>query len=118
MRDMYTKLHLLIGGRGISAEERDGEEVVNPATGQSLGTLPHATPADLDEALEHSLKGFTRWRDTSPFDRAIIMRRACDLIRDRSARIARILTLEQGKPLQESVGELTLSVDTVDWLAD
>jgi succinate-semialdehyde dehydrogenase/glutarate-semialdehyde dehydrogenase len=118
MRDMYTKLHLLIGGRAISAEERDGEEVVNPATGQSLGTLPHATPADLDEALEHSLKGFWRWRDTSPFDRAIIMRRACDLIRDRSVRIARILTLEPGKPLQESLGELTLSVDTVDWLAD
>jgi succinate-semialdehyde dehydrogenase/glutarate-semialdehyde dehydrogenase len=116
--DMYPELKLLLGGHSIVARERDGEDVINPATGLVLGHLPHATPADLDEALAHAQKGFLVWRATSPFERANSMRRASDLIRERSDAIAKMMTLEQGKPLRESQGELVLSTDTLDWLAD
>ena len=115
---MYPELKLLLGGHSIVTRERDGEDVINPATGLVLGHLPHATPADLDEALAHAQKGFLVWRATSPFERANSMRRASDLIRERSDAIAKMMTLEQGKPLRESQGELVLSTDTLDWLAD
>ena len=49
---MYTDLQLYIDGEWLNGKERKGEEVMNPATGKSLGTLPHASKADLDRALD------------------------------------------------------------------
>jgi succinate-semialdehyde dehydrogenase/glutarate-semialdehyde dehydrogenase len=97
---------------------RAGETVINPATEKPLATLPHATTDDLDRALTAAAKGFAVWRATSPHDRAKVLRRAADLIRERHERIARVLTLEQGKILAESRIEVTAAADTIEWYAE
>jgi succinate-semialdehyde dehydrogenase / glutarate-semialdehyde dehydrogenase len=115
---MYTNLELVIGGEKITASRRDSSAVLNPATGEPLARLPHATRDDLDRALEISAQAFKDWKRTLAVDRAKIMRRAADILRQRHEQIARILTLEEGKPLRESRAELTLAIETLDWMAD
>src|SRR5882757_4734739 len=98
----YDKLSLLIDGAALSGGGRAEQPVVNPATGETLGALPHASKADLDRALDAAQRGFAAWRAVSPYDRAKLLRRAADIIRERQAHIATQLTLEQGKPLAEA----------------
>src|SRR6266852_4707697 len=92
--------------------------VLNPATGEQAGSVSHAEQADLDLALEAVEKGFHAWRKISAFDRSKIMRKAADLVRERADSIARILTLEQGKPLAEAKGETMAGADIIDWFAE
>ena len=66
-----------------------GEDVINPATEKTLAQLPHASTADLDRALEAAEKGFAVWQGTAAYDRAKIMRKAADLLRERHDPIAR-----------------------------
>src|SRR6516225_7135395 len=66
---MYTDLALYIDGKWVNGGGRKGEDVLNPATEKPLAHLPHASKADLDEALEAAKKGFALWRATSAYDR-------------------------------------------------
>jgi len=115
---MYTDLALFIDGAFLSGEGRDSEPVLNPATGQVLAELPHATTADLDRALAAAATAFPAWRRTSAYERGRILKRAADLIRERKAAIARIMTPEQGKPLAESDGEIAHAADVLEWYAE
>jgi succinate-semialdehyde dehydrogenase/glutarate-semialdehyde dehydrogenase len=115
---MYTDLALLIDGEWLGRDGRKGEDVVNPATGKALGYLPHAGAGDLDRALAAAAKGFAAWRTTSAYDRAKVLRKAADLVRERADAIARILTLEQGKALAESRAEVLVTADIVEWFAE
>ncbi|MDO7836333.1 NAD-dependent succinate-semialdehyde dehydrogenase [Sphingobium sp. HBC34] len=116
---MYCELALYIDGRFIPAGPgRMSEPVLNPATGDTLAELPHATAAELDEALAAAQRAFPAWAATSPLERSNILRRAAILLRERMGDHARILTLEQGKPLAESRGELTHSAELLEWYAE
>ena len=101
----YPDLHLLIGGEKVSGEGRDTAEVIDPATGEAIGTVPHATADDLDRALDAAQRGFHEWRKTSADKRAAILAKAAGLIRERAGDIGKVLTREQGKPVKEAVGE-------------
>ena len=94
---MYSKLELFIDGKWLNGDGRAGEDVINPATEKPLAHLPHASTADLDHALEAAKKGFAAWRATSAYDRAKIMRKAADLLRERHEHVAKVMTQEQGK---------------------
>ena len=102
---MYEKLSLYINGQFISGEGRKTQDVINPATQEVLGQLPHASNADLDMALAAAEKAFATWKKSSPMDRSAILRKVGQLTRDRSKEIARNMTLDQGKPLAEALGE-------------
>jgi succinate-semialdehyde dehydrogenase / glutarate-semialdehyde dehydrogenase len=115
---MYTDLKLFIDGKWRSGEGRKGEDVINPATGKVLGHLPHASKADLDEALAAAQKGFQVWKNTSAYDRAKIMRKAADLLRERAEAVATSQTMEQGKAFGESRIEVLTSADIIDWYAE
>jgi succinate-semialdehyde dehydrogenase / glutarate-semialdehyde dehydrogenase len=115
---MYTDLALYIDGKWVNGNGRKGEEVLNPATGKPLAHLPHASKADLDEALEAAKKGFALWRGTSAYDRARIMRKAADLMRERHDAISKILVQEQGKVYVEARAEVVTSADIIDWYAE
>src|SRR5436853_1860880 len=114
---MYTELGLYIDGKWINGNSRKTEDVLNPATGKPIAQLPHATTADLDAALAAAKKGFALWRATSPYDRAKIMHKAADLIRERYDSISKILVQEQGKVYPEARAEVTTSADIIDWCA-
>jgi succinate-semialdehyde dehydrogenase/glutarate-semialdehyde dehydrogenase len=115
---MYTELRLFIDGKWLNGEGRKGEDVINPATGKVLAHLPHASKADLDEALAAAAKGFQVWRTTSAYDRAKIMRKAADLLRERADHVANVQTQEQGKAYGESRIEVLTSADIIDWYAE
>ena len=78
---MYANLELFIGGKWFGGDGRKGEDVINPATEKPLAHLPHASTADLDQALEAAKRGFAVWRATSAYDRCKIMHKAADLMR-------------------------------------
>jgi succinate-semialdehyde dehydrogenase/glutarate-semialdehyde dehydrogenase len=116
---MYSELGLYIDG----AWKKNGgggksEEVINPATEKALATLPHASKSDLDEALESAKRGFATWKATSAYDRAKIMRKAADLMRERHDAISKIMVLEQGKVYVEARAEVITSADIIDWYAE
>ncbi|QRM56155.1 NAD-dependent succinate-semialdehyde dehydrogenase [Sinorhizobium sp. BG8] len=113
----YERLGMLIGGRWIYDAERRGE-VLDPATGQVIGHLPHATDADLAEAVASAQRAFEKWKDRSPLERGQILRRFADLARKHADEIGRSMTRDQGKPLAEAIGEIRFAADHADWHAE
>lgn len=115
---MYQKLSLYIDGKFIEAEGRQTQDVINPANREVLGQLPHATEADLEAALQAADRAFQSWRKSSPLERAAILRKVGELTRERAPEVARNMTLDMGKPLAESMGELISCSDHCDWHAE
>jgi succinate-semialdehyde dehydrogenase/glutarate-semialdehyde dehydrogenase len=115
---MYSDVSLFIDGSWGPASGGRTIAVVNPATGDAIGTVPHASISDLDRALDAADKGFKTWRKVSAYDRSKVMRKAADILRERSAAIAELLTMEQGKPLAEAKGEVLAGADVIDWFAE
>jgi succinate-semialdehyde dehydrogenase/glutarate-semialdehyde dehydrogenase len=115
---MYPDVALLIANEWRPAASGRTLEVLNPATGDVLGRIPHAGPEDLDAALEAARLGFLAWRKVSAFERSRVMRKAAQLLRDRADHIVRLMTMEQGKPLAESRIETMAAADTIDWFAE
>lgn len=115
---MYETLALYINGEFIEAGDRKTQPVINPANLEVLGQLPYATTADLDFALQSAQTAFETWRHTSPMERSAILRQVAQLCRDNAQEIGRNMTLDQGKPLAESVGEITSCADHADWHAE
>jgi succinate-semialdehyde dehydrogenase/glutarate-semialdehyde dehydrogenase len=114
----YTALELFIDGRFLSGEGRVTEPVFDPATARPLADLPHASTADLDAALDAAARAFPAWSATTASERAKVLRRAADLIRARIETIATVMTLEQGKPIAESRGEIAYAADVIEWYAE
>jgi succinate-semialdehyde dehydrogenase/glutarate-semialdehyde dehydrogenase len=115
---MYKDVSLFIDGAWGPSASGKVLTVVNPATGDKLGTLAHAGIPDLDRALAAAERGFAVWRKISAFERGKIMRKAADLIRSRADDIAKLMTQEQGKPLAEAKGEIGVASDVIDWFAE
>ena len=115
---MYQDVSLYIDGAWAPASGNRTIPVVNPATGEPIGTVAHAARSDLDRALEAADRGFRQWRKISAFDRSKVMRKAADILRSRADAIAELLTLEQGKPLAEAKGEVMAGADVIDWFAE
>ncbi|MBF6618054.1 NAD-dependent succinate-semialdehyde dehydrogenase [Pollutimonas thiosulfatoxidans] len=115
---MYEKLALYIDGEFLGEEGRKTEEVSNPATLEVLGQLPHASTADLDRALAAAARAFETWRHSSPMTRSEILRKVGQLTRERAQEIGRNMTLDQGKPLAEAVGEVMSCAEHCDWHAE
>ncbi len=115
---MYEQLSLYIDGEFISGGGRHEQDVLDPATGNVIGRLPHATTADLDRALAAAQRAFETWRTVSPMDKSQLLRRVGELTRERANDIARNITQDQGKPLSESTGEVTRCADHCDWHAE
>jgi succinate-semialdehyde dehydrogenase/glutarate-semialdehyde dehydrogenase len=118
MSETYPEVSLYIDGAWCKGADGKSEPILNPATGEAIGTLTHASRADLDRALAAAAKGFAAWRKVSAHDRYRLMRKAADLLRSRADDIGRIMTLEQGKPFIEAKGETIAGGDVIDWFAE
>jgi succinate-semialdehyde dehydrogenase/glutarate-semialdehyde dehydrogenase len=114
----YPDTRLLIDNQWVDAASGKTIDVVNPATGERIGRVAHASTADLDRALAAAQRGFDTWRWTPANERATLMRKAAGLVRDRADAIARVLTQEQGKPFAEARGEVMAGADIIEWFAD
>lgn len=118
MTTSYENLALYIDGEFVQGGGRVEQPVFDPATGETIGQLPHATRADLDRALAAAERAFATWRHVSPTDRSAILRKVGELSRERAKEIGRNITLDQGKPLAEAVGEVLRCADHCDWHAE
>lgn len=110
----YASAQLLIGGRW-----QDGElapaPVENPATSEIIGTVPHASAAQIDAALDAAAAGFRHWSALAPARREAVLAAAADLLEDRADAIALTLTTEQGKPLAEAKTEIVRGAELLRW---
>ncbi|RWI54719.1 MAG: NAD-dependent succinate-semialdehyde dehydrogenase [Mesorhizobium sp.] len=115
---MYENVLLFIDGTWCRGSEGDWMPVKNPATGEVLARVARASMADVRRAAESTLTGFRSWSAVSAFDRYLLMRKAANLLRERADGIARLMTMEQGKPLAEALGETLHGADVIDWFAE
>ncbi|MFM5950366.1 MAG: aldehyde dehydrogenase family protein, partial [Novosphingobium sp.] len=113
----YPELCMIIDGARVSGGGRRTHRVVNPATEEVLGELPLADPADLDQALAVAQRGFEIWREAPAAQRAAVLQGAARLMQERLEDIARIATLEQGKPLAEARIEVMMNVGLFNFYA-
>jgi succinate-semialdehyde dehydrogenase/glutarate-semialdehyde dehydrogenase len=115
---MYSDVGLLIDGVIRSGGGRAVEAVIDPATGQAIGAVTHASDADLDEAMGAAERAFGPWAARKPVERSSILRKAAALMRERGDAIATALTMEQGKPLAQARGEVESAASIFEWNAE
>jgi len=112
------QIPLFIGGVWRNTHPNESIPVINPATEEQIGLIAKASLADIEDAAIAAEKGFATWKQVSALDRATIMHKAANLIRERAENIALVLTTEHGKPLAEAMGEVAATADTIDWHAE
>jgi succinate-semialdehyde dehydrogenase / glutarate-semialdehyde dehydrogenase len=118
LASMYADLSLFIGGEWLTDGGRKTSPVINPATEEVIGHLPHAARADLDRALTEAERGFKVWRAIFPDQRGKILKRAAELMRERAEEIARVATTESGKSIHETRVEVQMSANIFEWFAE
>ena len=109
--------HLLIGGSWIDATGGARFDVTDPATGNKVGSMPNGTEADVKAAIDAAAAALPGWRSTPAIQRARILRKAADLMRERAVEIATAMTSEQGKALAEAKGEVEYAASFFEWFA-
>jgi succinate-semialdehyde dehydrogenase/glutarate-semialdehyde dehydrogenase len=114
MTSAYPRIGLFIDGQWIHDREAHCE-VRNPSDEGVIGIVPRATADDLAAALAAADRGFRVWRDTSPQDRVRLIAKAVALVRQRAEAIARVITLEHGKPFAQAQAEVERSMTFFDW---
>ncbi len=109
---------LFIGGRWRPAEDGRTLAVSDPATGEVIKEIADASVADGTAAMDAACEAFPSWSRTPARERAEILRRAFDLLQQRAEELALLMTLEMGKPLAESRGEVTYGGEFLRWFSE
>lgn len=109
----YPELFLYIDGEW--RKTTTDLPVLNPATEEEIGRLPHAETSDLDDAVAAAEKGFAQWRRVSPAHRAKVLCKAAAIMRERQEEIATAITAEHGKPLSQARLEVIRGCEFFEW---
>ena len=112
---MYEKFGQFINGKWQKSSSNKTYEVINPATEEILGSASKASIKDIHLALESAKVGLEKWKNTSPWERSKVLRKISELIRQRINILSNWLTLEVGKPISESPGEVSGAADIFEW---
>lgn len=107
-----------IGGQWRDAADGSTVTVENPANGETLGTIPSLSAAEIGDAIDEAQAGFKVWRKKTALERADLLMRWNDLMLEHQEDIATLMTLEQGKPLSESRGEVAYAASFIRWFAE
>ncbi len=113
-----TLRKMFIDGKWCEAEGGKTLGVVNPATEEVIADVAYGGKAEARRALEAAAKAMPAWMKLTAWDRAKVLKKTADLMRERADAIARTLTMEQGKPLPEAKAEVLHSADTFEWFAE
>src|SRR3954467_1840703 len=114
--DTYRQLY--IDGQWTDATGGKRLAVINPATEETIAEVAFGTREDCKRAIAAAKQAMVGWMKLTSWDRAKILKKTADLMRERADAIARTLTMEQGKPLLEAKGEVLHSADTFEWFAE
>jgi succinate-semialdehyde dehydrogenase / glutarate-semialdehyde dehydrogenase len=107
-----------VGGIWCDADDRSTTAVTNPANGQAIGTVPRMGAAETRRAIDAANKALPDWRSRTAKERAQILRRWFDLMMVNQEDLARLMTIEQGKPLTESRGEIAYAASFIEWFGE
>ncbi len=107
-----------IDGQWVDADSKRALDVVNPASGEKLGTVPNAGAAETRRAIEAAARAFPAWAARTAKDRGAILRRWSDLMLANQEDLATLMTAEQGKPLAESKGEIAYAASFLEWFGE
>ncbi len=103
-----------IAGEWVDSTGSEKIDVINPATGRVIAQTPLGTPLDVDRAVESAKKAFKTWRDTPVIDRVQVLFRLKMLLEENLDNMARLCTLENGKTLAESKGDMRRGIQMVE----
>ena len=108
----------LINGEWVQADSGQTVDVNNPATGLKIGTVPKSGKAETRRAIEAADAAFKTWRKTTALERSKLLRKLHDAMMDNQDVLAELLTIEQGKSLFESKGEIGSAAAYILWFAE
>ena len=108
----------LIGGEWVDAASGATHAVRNPASGETLGTVPNLGVAETRRAAEAAARAFPAWAALTAKERAVVLRRWYELLMANQEDLATLMTAEQGKPLAESRGEIAYGASFIEWFAE
>src|SRR4029453_10998128 len=105
---------------GAWTDARSGAtiNVDNPATAEIIGTVPRCGAAETRAAIEAADRALPAWRKKTAKERAAVVRRWYELMIEHQEDLARLMTIEQGKPLTESKGEVIYAASFLEWFAE
>ena len=109
---------MLIDGQWVYARSGELMDVVNPADNTVFAKVPAAGKPDVMDAVASANAAFESWAQTTPFFRGALLRESARLIRQKKADIAKLMTMEQGKPLPEAIGEVEKGADILAYYAE
>ena len=107
-----------VDGAWIDADSGQTIDVTNPATGEVLGTVPKLGTDETRRAIEAAERAWPAWRSLIAKERANLLRKWFDLVLENQEDLARLMTLEQGKPLAEAMGEVVYGASFIEWFAE
>jgi succinate-semialdehyde dehydrogenase/glutarate-semialdehyde dehydrogenase len=107
-----------VNGRWCEAANGETIDVVNPATGAKLGSIPNAGQAETARAIAAAEAAWPAWRARTAKDRATLLKRWHDLMMAHQDDLAVLMTAEQGKPLAEAKGEIAYAASFIEWFAE
>ena len=112
--DLNIESRNLIGGQWVAAATGRAFAVTDPATDREIAQVPRCGGGETRQAIEAAQVALPAWRSRTAEDRGAILRTLADLMKRDRERLAHIMTLEQGKPLNESRGEINYAASFLD----
>jgi succinate-semialdehyde dehydrogenase / glutarate-semialdehyde dehydrogenase len=107
-----------LNGQWCNADDGSSFAVTNPATGETIGTVPNMGAAETKRAIAAANDAWKSWRAKTGKERSAILRKWNDLMLANADDLATIMTVEQGKPLAESRGEIAYAASFIEWFAE
>ena len=107
-----------IDGQWVDADSGETLEVNNPSSGSAIGTVPKMGAAETERAVDAAELAFQSWRRRTAKERAAVLRKLADLMMENQEDLAALMTIEQGKPLAESRGEVVYAASFFEWFAE
>jgi succinate-semialdehyde dehydrogenase / glutarate-semialdehyde dehydrogenase len=113
-----TKQRMFIDGKWCDADDGRTLTVINPATEEGVADVAYGGRKETHRAVEAAARAMPGWQKLTSWDRAKVLKKTAELMRERVDAIARMLTMEQGKPLAEAKAEVLHSADTFEWFGE
>ncbi|MBY5828597.1 NAD-dependent succinate-semialdehyde dehydrogenase [Rhizobium leguminosarum] len=114
----FRQEKIFVGGQWIQADNGDTLDVIDPATGETIGSVPNAGASETRRAIDAASVAFEAFSQTTAAERAVLLRNMSAAILDNQDYLAELLTREQGKPLAEARGEVGMSAAYLLWFAE
>ncbi|WP_404407272.1 NAD-dependent succinate-semialdehyde dehydrogenase [Jeotgalibacillus malaysiensis] len=109
--------HLIINGQE-AGQDLETIDVINPATTEAIATVPKGGTEEAKKAVDAAHHAFKDWSQRNTYERSALLMKWADLIDEHTDELARLMTIEQGKPLKEAAGEISYANGFIKWFAE